>query len=69
MSSNEFQPALIKKASRFKIPHLEIVRAVMRLAWACAGGNMQLLIDSASSETLHKCLKDNEPDDDDISGG
>lgn len=40
----------------------------MRLAWACAGGNMQLVIDSANTETLHKCLKNNEPDDSDVSG-
>lgn len=53
----------------FKIPHLEIVRAVMRLAWACAGGNMKLLIESTNWETLHECLKDNEPDEDDIAGG
>lgn len=68
-SCNEFQPVLIKKALVFKIPHLEIVRAVMRLAWACAGGNMKLLIESTNWETLHECLKDNEPDEDDIAGG
>lgn len=40
----------------------------MRLAWACAGGNMHLLIDSASTEALHKSLKNNEPDDSDVLG-
>ncbi len=40
----------------------------MRLAWACAGGNMQLIIDSATTETLHESLKDNEPDENDVAG-
>lgn len=47
---------------------MDTIRAIMRLAWACAGGNMQLLIDSASTEALHKSLKNNEPDDSDILG-
>lgn len=63
-----FHSSIIDEALKCNIPHLDSVRAIMRLGWACAGGNMQLLIDSASTEALHKSLKDNESDDSDVSG-
>jgi hypothetical protein len=63
-----FPSSVICEALKCNIPHLEAIRAIMRLAWACAGGNMQLIINNAGCEMLHANLRENEPDGNDVQG-
>lgn len=64
----EFHSSIIDEGIKCNIPRLETIRAIIRLAWACAGGNMQLLVDSAATEMLHFALHENEPEEEDVLG-
>ncbi|XP_065223298.1 probable ubiquitin carboxyl-terminal hydrolase FAF-X isoform X3 [Planococcus citri] len=62
----EFHSSIIDEGVKCSIPRLETIRAIIRLAWACAGGNMQLLVDSAGTDMLHVALQENEPEEEDV---